>query len=859
MTMKKLICLMIILALLPCYVHAEGTTDVTVFYVATDGSDQNDGSFQAPFATLQQAVSKAAGKENAIIKIRGGRYPMSAAVSLNSSHSGLTIESYRDEKVVLSGATVFSYSKFKKVTDQTVLDRIIEQSGKDKVVYASLEDLGITDAGTMKMQGFNGSNRGYSPILVWEDTLMEYAKYPNQGYLYTETIIKSNDTSNKYNNLTANQYTVNSDRPKLWKEAKDIWSLGFLMHDWADYTTPALVREDGSVITYAYSSHGAVENRRVRFFNLLEELDVPGEFYIDRENNIMYMIPPEGIAPEDTFHYTTASNRFFYVNRANHVTIQNLTMEGTLSNAIYFSGCDNAVVNNCEITAIGNTAVSFNSCLNSGIKNSYLHELSSCGVSFAYTSSRRTLKDINCFMTNCKMKTFSQYKRTGMAGVDVDAVGVTVSHNEFCDSPYIVMWYQANECIFEYNEFYNVCNDASDSGIIYSGRDWSTRGNHIRYNYFHDSNAIQTTTGMKMQAVYLDDMHSATRVYGNVFHNISAVALYGGGRYNTFENNLMLECDYPFRYDSRGLTWMDSGEGSQIRNNLKRMPYTTGIWAETYPELVNILNDEPEKPKYNTIRNNVRYKTKPLNIDQVVKDTGTVEDAVQITNTNSFIDYGNDNFNLKANSEIKKLIPDWQDIPFDKIGRYEVTEEKRDEKPTVSDVSILGSGISGEPLTASYIYQGKGFREGNTAFTWYLLEGNSYQAIPGANQSTYTPTDEQRGKQLRVTVTPVNEEGTGGTPSRSSSITVARPCAADILTATKTKDGVMISNSDRESITVTALLATYEQVGNSRLMTSVKTEQKTVPSKGSVTFTTTDGVFFFCSDTLEPIKIGENE
>ena len=105
-----------------------------------------------------------------------------------------------------------------------------------------------------------------------------------------------------------------------------------------------------------------------------------------------------------------------------------------------------------------------------------------------------------------------------------------------------------------------LCKDTADSGAIYTGRDWSTRGNVIRYNYFHDMEMIDTSTNMEMQAVYLDDMHSSTAVFGNVFYRVDSVALFGGGRDNTFENNLMLECKKPFVMDARGATWMETGE-----------------------------------------------------------------------------------------------------------------------------------------------------------------------------------------------------------------------------------------------------------------------------------------------------------
>jgi len=848
-----MVCLLLILMLFPLpSVGAEDMT-YTVFYVATTGSDTNDGSFHTPFATLQKAVNAAAKKENAIIKIRGGRYPMTAAIKLNANHNGLTIENYKDETVVLTGTREIPFSAFTKVTDQAILDRIIEQDGKDKVMQVSLADVGITDWSGPTLQGF-GAGSSFPPILVWKDELLRFAEYPNQGYVYSETVLQNGSSGTYWNGVYQCEFTVNSDRWKLWKKAPDIWSLGFLCHDWADVSSPTTITEKDTLTAYVRSSYLAVPNRRIRFFNLLEELDVPNEYYVDQETGIMYLIPPTGITKEDSLSYTTYNALFFSLSSAKNITIKGLRMEGTRSNAVYLGSCTDTVIDNCEITAIGNTAVRFNSCTNSGIKNSSLHELLSAGVYFN-CGNRTKLTSSNCYAENCKFKTFSQYMRTYCPAVKAEGVGIRVAHNEFSDSPHFAVSYTANNCIFEYNDFYNICHDTSDAGVIYTGRHWETRGNIIRYNYFHELSAIETTTGMKMNAVYLDDMHSSTQVYGNVFYKTSAVALFGGGRYNTFENNLMLECEYPFRFDSRGLDWMGSGEGSQIRNNLKRMPYTTGIWAETYPELVNILNDEPEKPKYNTIRNNVRYKTKPLNIDQVVKDTGTVEDAVQITNTDSFVDYASKNFNLKANSEIKKLIPDWQDIPFDQIGRYEGTEETRDERPSATEVSIKGTGVSGQTLTASYTYNGKGFEEGNTAFTWYILDGNSYRAIEGANKSTYTPAVSQRGKKIRVTVTPINIEGTSGAPVRSSTLTITRPSASEILTVQGQEKGVSISNTDSQSVSVTAVYPTYETVGQSRMLTKIITEQKTILSGGTVSFSETEGIkpLLYCSDNLEPI------
>lgn len=856
--MKKMLVMFLCLAaLLTVVVPARVTfgETYTVYYVSTNGSDQNNGSIATPFATLQKAVSAAANQSNAIIKLRGGSYPITSAISLNRNHKGLTIEAYPKEQVTLTGAQKIPFSAFTKVTDQEILDRIIEPEGKEKVVQTYLPDVGITQLGQLQFQGFYvGSS--YAPILTWNDTLMQYARYPNEGYLYTDQIIRNGTSGASQYGTCQCEFTIKSDRWKQWSQAKDIWSLGFLRHDWADVTSPSTITENGTLTAYVRPNYPATSNRRIRFFNLLEELDMPGEFYIDRDSKIMYLIPPEGIGRQDSLSYTTYSNRFFNLSNTSGITIRGLRLEGTLGRGIQVSNCTNVAIDSCEITAIGDTAVQFDSCSYSGVKNSYLHELSSRGVLFNNCGDRKTLTKSYCYLTNSVLKTFSQYRRTYAPGVELYGTGITVSHNKFIDSPHFASRYETNECIFEYNEFENICNDTSDAGVLYSGRDWSTRGNIIRYNYFHDLNTISTTTGMKMQAVYLDDMHSSTAVYGNIFYKTSAVALFGGGRYNTFTNNLMLECDLPFRFDSRGTTWASSGEGSEIRNNLRRMPYQTGIWAQTYPELVNILNDNPELPKYNTIRNNVIYKTPAMNIDQNVITYGTVENNITVSSAASFQDYENRDFRLKPGCEILQKIPDWEEIPFDQIGPQPV-EPPVSPAPTVTQVEIQGTGISGQPLTISYEYEGYGFEEGNTAFTWYIRENGEYQPVYNHNSPSYTPSVQDRGKQIRVAVTPINGEGVAGEPVKSLPVTCIRPYAGRILTARLTGNLLTVQNSDSREISVTVAQAKYLTDAGIKQMQSVTTQTKTLPAYGFATYEIDPQktVMIYCSDCLEPIII----
>jgi MYXO-CTERM domain-containing protein len=69
---------------------ASGRARATDYYVATDGSDTNAGTMDAPFATLQKGVSVAAAGDT--VYIRGGTYaittPASSGAGINFSKSG---------------------------------------------------------------------------------------------------------------------------------------------------------------------------------------------------------------------------------------------------------------------------------------------------------------------------------------------------------------------------------------------------------------------------------------------------------------------------------------------------------------------------------------------------------------------------------------------------------------------------------------------------------------------------------------------------------------------------------------------------------------------------------------------------
>jgi hypothetical protein len=99
------------------------------------------------------------------------------------------------------------------------------------------------------------------------------------------------------------------------------------------------------------------------------------------------------------------------------------------------------------------------------------------------------------------------------------------SHNLIHNHPHCPILFWGNDHLIEYNDIHHIALETGDVGAIYTGRDYSFRGNRIRYNYIHETGGV----GMGSMGVYMDDCVSGTEVYGNVFYKVHWAMFIGGG------------------------------------------------------------------------------------------------------------------------------------------------------------------------------------------------------------------------------------------------------------------------------------------------------------------------------------------
>ena len=79
----------------------------SAYYVDTNsGSDSNSGAQDSPFKTITKAVTAARTSGVRMIILRKGTFYLADTIMLNEKDSGLTIQNYPNEEVVISGGTI---------------------------------------------------------------------------------------------------------------------------------------------------------------------------------------------------------------------------------------------------------------------------------------------------------------------------------------------------------------------------------------------------------------------------------------------------------------------------------------------------------------------------------------------------------------------------------------------------------------------------------------------------------------------------------------------------------------------------------------------------------------------------------
>ena len=690
------------------------------FYVSTKGNDNNNGTEDAPFLTIEKAIEAVRNtdkndKNGIVVCIEGGEYRISS-IDFTKEDSGtkdcpVTYKGYNGE-VIINGGKNLEPSMFTTVADENVLSRLSDDAKKN-VVCADLSALGLgmDDWGKIYPVGLYGTQANYDgdtegPVpcnLYFNGNPLTTARYPDNGFLNTVEIIREGEgqessASNhakvegweSLRNPETTIFTVDektADRLNSYASLDDVWLWTALIYEWADATAPLKSFDyKTKQLEPAYvSKYGAVAGSTYYIFNVLEELDSAGEWYLDRDSGMLYVYPPENIDDAE-ITISLSTKDLITVTDAEFVCFDGISVKGTRGNGIVVNSND-VLIRNCNFSELSGSGV---------VIDGYRNVVSDCKFSHIGATAaeikggdRETLTSGENRIENCLIHDFSEVSLTAGQGVNISGVGNICAHNEFYNSPQQAVWYGGNNNIIEYNYIHDVALVSNDSSAIYTGRRWDEAGSVVRYNVLYNIGG----DGYTPNGIYLDDGASGQTVYGNLVINCNGNGfLVGGGRNNDIRNNVMVNCKTAFYYDSRSRDavldpsfWFEhSREGLDMHQNLLASPWQSEIWQNAYQYMTDWSLDysDTENPDFiaNPSDSNVSgniivyYKDEIGEIAESVYKFSNVSDNMFFSFRESdklFADAESGDYNIKNIEEIRKTIPDFENIPLDKIGRVE--------------------------------------------------------------------------------------------------------------------------------------------------------------------------------------------
>ncbi|MDA3926106.1 MAG: right-handed parallel beta-helix repeat-containing protein [Kiritimatiellae bacterium] len=654
-------------------------------YVAPDGNDQRDGSRKQPLATLQGARNylrkhRAELQGAIVVEFAGGIYRFKEPVVFGKDDGGTADQQvvYRaaeGAEVRFSGAV--PVKNWQPVTDKDMLARLPEVS-RSKVMVADLRKQGITDYGKLTPRGFGKSSQLAEAELLYDRVPMSLSRWPKTGWMKISAV----DEKKEY-------VKVSTDgRLSRWVGEKDPWLFAYWHVDWAEAYEPlagvdvAGERLKRDVKCTPYSDKITPKNVRWYALNLFSELELPCEYYLDRADGKIYFIPP---CVDGDAELTMASG-LIKASDCSYMRFEGITFEGVRGRALHLSN-----VTNCGIVGCTIRTAAFNAISMSGMRNEvYGCDIFDTGAGGINVSGgdRKKLISGHCNVENNHVHHYSRRARTYKTGITISGCGNRMAHNLVHHGPHMALSAPGNNHIVEFNEIHNAVHESGDAGAYYVGRDWTQRGNILRYNYWHHIKGSSSYGGM---TIYLDDQHCGHTIFGNVFERCNQSVFIGGGDDNKVLNNVFIDSYKSAHLDNRGMGWQKAftdNTNSSIHKQLHSMPYSSKLWAKAYPELVNVLDDDPGVPKRNVFARNVSCGGQWDAISKKIVHLQTVTNNIVFNDDKAWVTLTKDEqgrpveLSFKDPDAVKKI--GFEPIPVQKMGLYK--DPRRASWPFVREI-----------------------------------------------------------------------------------------------------------------------------------------------------------------------------
>ena len=625
---------------------ASQTYQKVEIHVSKTGNDINTGKIAgSAFATIQRARYTANGMKAVLspnvpidIVIHGGEYKFDSTLLLHgdkgSENGRITYRAAQGENVVFTGGHTLNTSEFTPVTNTEILSRLPKNS-VGKVVQLDLSTQGIAGIQHLVPPESPASIMNLAFYLNGKE--QSVSQWPNGegNYSLSENIINRGEISTNPNAYGGGGI-FEADCPNVlhWGNIVSGKSyIGGFLGSRYHYDNVLIDDVDGAQKTISLYSGTryrlSSSSSKWKVFHLLEELDSPGEWYVDADTMMLYYYPPHDLS-EAKLEMALLRTPIISLKNAAYIDFKGITFTQSRSAAI--SGETDGNYNtdtffNHDITIEGCTfknigtgidmrtgmydvipKYSMEGGYNIIIRDNDFYYIGGRGISFL-GGNYRTLQSDNSLISNNYFYRCGQ-KNRALYAIDLDSlVGTRVENNLIHNLPRTALGYTGNDISIKYNEMYNTLREISDGGIIYSGKSFVKRGNEIAYNYLHDSASLDLDNNQASNtAIYFDDALSGQYAHHNIISNMNSAIFFYGLDNNVHENTIV---------NSKLLSVCATKGAVDTTSPDLRGPLTEimtseyrDMWVNKYPRLVDTYNSSNLMAR-NRLTNNI-YDINPL-------------------------------------------------------------------------------------------------------------------------------------------------------------------------------------------------------------------------------------------------------
>ena len=696
-------------------------------HVSPTGVDATaDGSFDKPYKTLAKAAEavSAMDHEGLTVKVllHGGKYYLTESINMEGEAAGgskrnkVIYQAAGDGEVEVTGyiqltcdGKVYTPSaKLAAVIPEEALPHLYRFSITKALtnIFGDSAFADVTGDGTYNFRDINLTNTkgavdrrdgtGNAADTRYQTSVMDYfslrlngeiqtiAEWPNNGEYATITeVVSAGGTGSSATEYATFKYDYdnidNWDKNLLGQSVIRGYLGANYREEWNRISSIDV--ENRTVTLYKGTDFGVNYGRNWKIVNMLQEMDMPGEYYVNlgtsyatsSSNEILFYAPYE-LTANDVIEFSAIRNRYITLKNTSNIEFRGITFSGfrndsNTSGVITMDNCDSITVKDCTFTGIdGASCVTIKESTNCTVETSLFYNTLSTGVVMLGGGDYNTLEHQNNIIQNnyfyntgtknCGGQTAAicnsgyKYESTNSDGFTVgNIIRNNVIHHGYGN---MNVSFNGAEYDISYNEIYNGLRTLNDYGLIYTGAQPRAQGNQVHHNYLHDYGSWTDPDGMDVHGIYTDEYQSGSSIYNNIIvgnsnHLATSSIITAATAYSNISGNI-------FANTQKGLNMVDRDGAPFTKANAKKyiekIPGLSDTLKAKYTYLMTLYNEsmaiEAVAQIGNVVKNNVAYNA-PYKFGDAVQQTG--KDAEFANNLTSdtdsiFVDPDNHDYRL---------------------------------------------------------------------------------------------------------------------------------------------------------------------------------------------------------------------